>query len=182
MPTENTAPLESVEPLPHYEPTIGRWLWLLEDTRRETKEALTGLAPAALDWPPAPGENSIGTLLYHIGLIELDWLYTEVLENHPWPQELKQLFAVADRNAQGHLSQLQGATLEDHVHRLDLARQYLLASFRSMTVEEFRRPHPFPQYRVTAEWVLHHLIQHEAEHRGHIQMLRSLAERALDAR
>jgi uncharacterized damage-inducible protein DinB len=179
LPTEITAPLLRVEPLAGYEPTIGRWLWLLEDTRRETKEAVTGLTPAALDWAPHQGENSIGTLLYHVALIELDWLYTEVLEDQPRPDELKPLFAVADRDAQGHLSALQGAALGDHLHRLDLTRQHLLASFRGITLQEFRRPHPFPAYRVTAEWVLHHLMQHEVEHRGQIQLLRSLAERAL---
>ena len=77
--SESAAPLRSVEPLPGYEPAVGRWLWLVEDTRRETKEALTGLVPAALDWTPNQTENSIGTLLYHIALIELDWLYREVL-------------------------------------------------------------------------------------------------------
>ncbi len=51
-----------------------------------------------------------------------------------------------------------------------------------MTVEDFRRPRHFPgQYDVTPEWVLHHLIQHEAEHRGHIQTLRVLL-RADDGR
>ncbi|MGZ3665575.1 MAG: DinB family protein [Ktedonobacterales bacterium] len=182
MPTETDAPLLIVEPLPGYEPTIGRWLWQLEDTRRETKEALSGLAPATLDWAPDESGNSIGDLLYHVALIELDWLYTEVLNQQPWPQEVQQQFAFADRDAQGHLSSVQGVALEEHLRRLDLVREHLLASFRGMTLEEFRHPHPFPDYRVTAEWVLHHLVQHEVEHRGHIQMLRSLAEGALDGR
>jgi uncharacterized damage-inducible protein DinB len=181
LPTEMDIPLLIVEPVPGYEPTIGRWLWQLEDTRRETKEALAELAPAAVDWTPASGGNSIGTLLYHIALIELDWLFTEVLNKQPWPQEVQQRFAFADRDAQGHLSSVQGVALEEHLRRLDLVREHLLASFRGMTLEEFRRPHPFPEYWVTAEWVLHHVIQHEAEHRGHIQMLRSLAEQALES-
>ena len=181
MPTKSTAPLLSVEPLPGYEPTIGRWLWLLEDTRRETKEILTGLAPAALDWRAPQSENSIGTLLYHIALIELDWLYAEALESQPWPEELKPLFALDARDAHERLSPLQGETLEEHMQRLDLVRRHLLAAFRGMSVREFRRVHPFPAYRVTAEWVLQHLVQHEGEHRGQIQVLRSLAEAALDA-
>lgn len=180
MPIETDAPLLNVESLLTYEPTIGRWLWQLEDTRHETKEALVGIAPIALDWAPAESSNSIGTLLYHMALIELDWLFTEVLQHEPWPQELQQQFAFADRDTQGHLSSVQGVSLEEHLRRLDLVREHLLASFRGMTLEEFRLPHSFPDYRVTAEWVLHHLIQHEAEHRGHIQMLRTLAEGALE--
>lgn len=176
MSTDTNKRLLSVEPLPLYEPTIGRWLWVLEETRRETKEALAGLAPSTLDWIPTAGDNSIGTLLYHIALIELDWLFTEVLENRPWPQELKESFVFPDRDDQGHLSRVQEVTLEQHIQRLDLVREHLLASFRGMALQEFRRPRVFPEYQVTAEWVLHHLIQHEVEHRGHIQMLCSLAE------
>ena len=181
MPTGATAPLLSVEPLPGYEPTIGRWLWLLEDTRRETKEALTGLAPAALDWVPPHGENTIGTVLYHIALIELDWLYTEALESQPWPEELKPLFALPDRDARERLSPLGGETLEEHLRRLDLVRRHLLDAFRGMTLSEFRRARHFPRYRVTPEWVLQHVVQHEGEHRGQIQLLRTLAEAAVDA-
>ena len=181
MPTEEAFSHSSyVETLPGYEPTIGRWLWLLEDTRRETKEAVNGLVSATLDWTPHVGENSISTLLYHIALIELDWLYTEVLENQPWPEELKLLFAVADRDDQGHLSAVHGAPLDEYLHRLDLTRQRLLDSFHGMTVQEFRRLRSLPSYQVTPEWVLHHLIQHEVEHRGHIQLLRTLAEQALN--
>jgi uncharacterized damage-inducible protein DinB len=168
--------LHTVEPLSPYEPVIGRWLWSLEETRRETREALNGLAPAYLTWIPAPRENSIGTLLYHIALIELDWLFTEVLESRPWPQEIKELFPSADRDEQGCLSVEQDATLEAALHRLDCVRKHLLLAFRDMSLQDFRRPRAFPEYQVTPEWVLHHLIQHEAEHRGHIQLLRSLAE------
>lgn len=179
MSTDTRKPLLSVEPLPTYEPTIGRWLWALEDTRRETKLALVNIDQSVLDWAPSQAENSIGTLLYHIGLIELDWLYVEALDNAPWPQELKKLFPLKDRDDQQVLSVVRNVPLAEHMQRLDILRKYLLASFREMSLEEFHRPRSFPNYDVTPEWVIHHLIQHEAEHRGHIQMLRSLAERDL---
>jgi hypothetical protein len=54
------------------EPEIGRWLWALEDERKRTKARLEGLPSELIDWPPPFGENSIGTLLYHIALIEAD--------------------------------------------------------------------------------------------------------------
>ena len=181
MSTDTNTPLLHVEALPAYEPTIGRWLWQLAETRRETLDALKNLSPAVLDWTPAPGENSIGTLLYHIALIELDWLFTEVLEQRPWPQEIKQVFTVSDRDTEGHLNAIRGTSLEEHLQRLNLVREHLLASFRAMTLQEFRRLRVLPEYQVTAEWVIHHLIQHEAEHCGHIQVLRSLAEHALEA-
>jgi uncharacterized damage-inducible protein DinB len=37
-----------------------------------------------------------------------------------------------------------------------------------MTDDEFSRPRSLPAYDVSPAWVLHHLAQHEAEHRGEI--------------
>jgi hypothetical protein len=162
------------------EPEIGRWIWALEDTRRETKSCLKDAGQAVLDWTSPKGGNSIGTILYHIALVEMDWLYTEVIQApEPWPAEVTDLFAVDMRDDQGRLSAVKDVPLADHLQLLDVMRAHLLATYRPMTLEEFRRARSLPDYDVTPEWVLHHLIQHEAEHRGHIQSLRTWAEQAL---
>lgn len=178
MPTDWDAHLLSVDALPGFEPTIGRWVWQLEDTRRDTKQTLTTLTQTVIDWNVAPNCNTIGTLLYHIAFIELDWLFVEVLEHEPLPQEFKALFPLPARNDQGHLSEVSGVSLQEHLQRLDRVRERLLDVFRSMDIEDFRRLRSMPDYQVSPEWVLHHLIQHETEHRGHIQIVCSLAENA----
>jgi len=125
-----------------------------------------------------PG-NSIGTLLYHIAAIEIDWLYADVLEGKSWPPEVEALFPYDVRDEQGRLIAVPGLSLEDHVRRLDAVRSIFLASFRGMSIDEFRRVRHFADYDVTPEWVIHHLMQHEAEHRGQIGELRIRAEQAL---
>jgi uncharacterized damage-inducible protein DinB len=166
-----------VEALPAYAPEIGRWLWALEDGRQLTKEALAGLDRRAVDWAPPDGGNSIGTLLYHIALIEADWLYVEVLEQESYPGEVAALLPHAHRDERGRLTQLQGVTLDEHLRRLDDIRERVLAAFREVKPEEFRRVRHLAPYDVTPEWVVHHLLQHEAEHRGEIALLRELARR-----
>ena len=161
------------------EPEIGRWLWALEDARHRTLETLEGIGQSALDWTPPGGGDSIGTILYHIAAIEIDWLYAEVLEGPPWPPEVGEHFSVDVRDRQGRLSAVRGVPLEEHLRRLDFARDQLREVFRAMTLADFRRPRSLPRYDVTPEWVLHHLMQHEAEHRGQIAGLREGAERAL---
>ena len=97
----------TIEALEGYEPEIGRWLAVLEDTRHLTKEGLEDLRQEVLDWMPPQGENSIGTILYHIAAIELDWLFAEVLqEPEPWPAAVMEHFRAAVRDNQGHLSPL----------------------------------------------------------------------------
>jgi uncharacterized damage-inducible protein DinB len=167
-----------VEVPPGYAPEIGRWLWALQDGRQLTKEALAGLNPQAVDWVPPAGGNSIGTLLYHLALIEADWLCVEVLEQEAYPAEVTTLLPYAARDERGCLTELPGGDLDAHLRRLDAIRDLVLAAFRGMSVEEFRRVRHLAAYDVTPEWVVHHLLQHEAEHRGEIALLRALAGRA----
>ena len=62
-----------------------------------------------------------------------------------------------------------------------IVRGLVLEAYQSMELGEFRRIRSFPYYDVTAEYVLHHLMQHEAEHRSQLGALRMRAERALAA-
>ena len=65
-----------VVPMDGYPSDIGRWLWPLEDARRITHRAVAGLDVATLDWRGPDGrENSIGSLLYHVALVEMSWLF-----------------------------------------------------------------------------------------------------------
>lgn len=164
-----------VPPLPGYHPEIGRWLWALDDTRRETLKCLDGLTDEDLDTLPSGADNRIGALLYHIAIVEVGWLYFQVLEGKkPFPPGFGALFPADALDEQEQLTSLQGSSLQDHLQRLEKVRANLMEEFRGTTLEDFRRLRYLPEENVTPEWVLHHLIQHEAEHRGHIQTVRYL--------
>ena len=91
-----------IEPLPATDPEIGRALRRLEGARGRLKEALAKLDPDWLDWEPYPGGNSVGTLLYHIAAIELDWLFCEVLEQE-FSAEAQALLPYPVRDETGRL-------------------------------------------------------------------------------
>jgi uncharacterized damage-inducible protein DinB len=162
----------------HTEPAIGQWLWALQDTRQRTLRDLSHVTAAMIDWVPSGNASSIGTVLYHIADIEADWLYVEVLEAS-MPPEAAALFPSTTRDAQGNLTHIQGFSIEQHLSRLATVRGLLLDVYGQMSLLDFRRARSFAKYDVTPEWVLHHLIQHEAEHRGQIGSLRAEAERQL---
>ena len=167
-----------VMPVAAVEPEIARWLFILEDTRRRTLEVLDGIAQAAIDWVPPEGANTIGTLLYHIPLIEADYLYVDVLGLDDYPAELATVFPYHDRDEGGRLTVVSGVDLSVHLQRMAWTRQWLLAAFARMTLTAFRTPRTVPGYEISPEWTLHHLAQHEAEHRGQIGELRQRSERA----
>jgi uncharacterized damage-inducible protein DinB len=163
-----------VTPLPGYEPVVGRWLWIMEDARQRTKESLAGVTQAELDWTGAGWPDSIGTILYHIALIEMDWLYVEVLEQEIPPAGAA-LFPHPSRDAEGRLSAVRGLSLADYLHLLDTVRATFLAAFQGMSEAEFRRVRRLDAYDVTPEWVIYHMAQHEIEHHGDLMALRRLA-------
>lgn len=160
------------------EPAIGQWLWALQDTRQRMMEELERVTPTMIDWLPPDGGSSIGTILYHIALIEADWLYEEVLVQGI-PPEVMVLFPFGYRDKQGRLAQVQGLSLEQLLSRLETVRGLLLGVYQQMDLVEFRRIRSLTDYDVTPEWVLHHLIQHEAEHRNQLAALRDQAIQAL---
>jgi uncharacterized damage-inducible protein DinB len=150
----------------------------LEDTRRRTKEAVADITQDVLDWTPPAGGNTIGTLLYHLALIEADYLAIDVLGYDRYPDDLAALLPVPDRDAAGRLMVVTDVELSEHLARLDHVRQRVLDTFAVMTEEQLAQPRHVSagNYEISPAWTLHHLMQHEAHHRGEIGIWRRLAE------
>lgn len=165
-----------LEPLPNYDPLVGVWLSAYQDTRRRTLRTLEGLEQHLIDWQPAWGSNSISALLYHLAAIEADWLFTDILEQREFPPQVNELFPYDVLDGDGNLTVIPEVSLEIHLERLTTMRDYFMKAMRAITDEYFRRVRKFPEYQVTPEWVIHHLMQHEAEHRGQIMTIRETYE------
>jgi uncharacterized damage-inducible protein DinB len=170
--------LLQVSPLRGYHADIGRWLWALQDVRRITHRAVDGLDGAALDWRgPDGSENSIGSLLYHVAGVEMGWLFHDVLGGSlPDDVETELPFELWTDDALTHVG---GRPLEEHLGRLERTRAVFLEQVRGMDEADFRRLNApaGEDYEVTLEWVLYHLVEHEA---GHAYQMRSLRRRAAE--
>lgn len=157
-----------LDPVPGYQPVVGRFVAMLEDTRRRLLRDLAGFDAADID---RGSPNSIGTLLYHVAAIELDWLYADLL-GVEFPAEAFEWFPVDVREENGRLSPVV-EPLGPHLERLAWVRGLLLEELRGMTDDDLERTvNPGPN-ESGASWVLHHLMQHEAEHRGQIGEIRA---------
>ncbi len=154
------------------DPEVGRWLAALEDGRRDTLRELEQVTPGMVDWYPDAPLNSIGALLYHTALIEADWVVTEILELDAYPADLQRLLPWADREDDGHLWRVDGQELSAHLARLRGVREFVLERLRGMTNDDFHRVRPLAAYDVAPDWAIHHILQHEAEHRSHVAWLR----------
>lgn len=173
-------PRFSVEPVSNCIPEVGLWLAILNDSRDRLLYALRSIREVDLDAKAPIGINTIGTILYHIALTDLNWVYDNMLQQ-PYPAEIASLFPYPLTDANEHLTCIAGWRLEDYQQRLMVARAKVHDVFKPMSLEYFRellrREQDFGPYEMTPESVLRHLAQHESEHRGEIQLLAGALQR-----
>lgn len=161
-----------VHPLRGYPPALGTALWMLADTRRRTLDAIEDLTDDHIDQVPAGLDNSIGSLLYHLAAIEADWLYADILQV-AYPAWMDDWFPLDVREENGRLTSVPGYTVAQHLERMATVRAHLLEDLAGLTDADYRSERGVESGVTTPEWVLHHLRQHEAEHRGQIQTIRT---------
>ena len=153
-------------------PEVGVWLAALSDCRARTLKALVGMRYDEMDWKGTVSRNTIGKLLYHIAAIELDWLHSEILERE-CPDDFRTWFPHDVRDSEGNLASVAGDSAQQHEERFSYVRNKLVGALSVMSPSEFERVRHLQPYDVTPRWVVHHLLQHEAAHRGQIVLLRN---------
>jgi uncharacterized damage-inducible protein DinB len=162
-----------VEPLSSCPPVIGHSLWTLEEARRRTLRYLVGISEHALDHTPPGHRHNVATLLYHLAGSEMDWLYGDMSR---FPPQVAERLPYPRKTEDGRYTPVSGESLDVHLQRLHVTRSVFIDEISSMTVADFRIPRPSDDGHVTPEWVVQHLAQHEAEHRGQIWEARNAAE------
>jgi uncharacterized damage-inducible protein DinB len=152
---------------------VSLWLAKLHDTRQRMREVLAELPDELLDREPPGGGSTIGALLYHVAIVEADWLFDEILGTieTDFP---KDLFPVEMREDGNKLTGFAGETLSEHLARLKAIRAMLIDTITPMSTAQLHELHVRKGYDVSTAWVLHHLMQHEAEHRSQIGYVRVL--------
>ncbi|GGO05957.1 DinB family protein [Saccharibacillus kuerlensis] len=158
-----------ISALPDYPEEIGRQLWMMEDVRRDLLHKLQDVTQEELDTPLDDNLSTIASLLYHIAEVETSWLYFDLLEQKKLAPHIEPWFPRSARSESGEIYSPPGESLEDHLNRLSVVRSDFLEKLRSVDLEDWRTFRSLPgEYDVTPEWIVYHLIEHEAHHRGQI--------------
>ncbi|HEY7036429.1 MAG TPA: DinB family protein [Thermomicrobiales bacterium] len=162
----------SCDPVPGFSPRIGRYVAQLAETRQELLRQTVSLTPDQLSWYPNEQVESIGTQLLHVAAIEWSWIFEDVFgrpgeEYDGWEEALPLRLG---------LPQVRDRPLAYFTDRLDRVREEALAVLRGLTDDDLSRLVPVapaePVTEVfTVDWVLFHLVHHEAHHAGQVELL-----------
>ena len=165
----------SISPPAGFAPRIGQYIAQLEDVRGRTMRYAEGLSPWQLAWFPNPKVESIGTLLLHIAAVETSWIQEDIMRQ-PMGEEWRIAFPI-----RFGIPQISGKPLEFFIEKLDSSRAMTRQVLAKMTDADLDRSvtslddeGAVEAQRYTIEWILYHLVEHEAHHKGQIAMMRRL--------
>jgi len=168
-----------LDPAPGFEGEVAIWVATLDDARRQTKAVVEGLTVEQLAWKPPAGGNSIGQLLRHVALVELDWVITDLCGEKELPPGAPPLMTL-----DGPMAEPGPRPLAEFIEALDWCRALTkerLKKFPKGEIEATRTYRGEGVIKVfNVRWILYHLLDHEAQHKGQILAIRRMKESTKD--
>lgn len=149
--------------------------WMLEDVRKETLQGIEHLSKEQLFQNPAEGESPIGSYLMHLAECEIFWL--EVLSGIEQPEELKNR---AYYNKWFDSSETADPPRnppewKEYLDVLNETTKNFLDYVSSMKDDEFEQEVAWKgrnkEHKFRKKWIVYHILEHEAHHRGQMFML-----------
>lgn len=156
----------------------------LQDQTRVLLESVRGITAQELEWQPERGTNTIGMLLAHNAVAEVQWTQVALL-GMTEPDCMIAIGISIDDDGMpiapdaAAPAALKGKPLAYYEDLLARARAYFKDAAVQVTDadmdKEITRPRPDGSKRVlNVRWALYHAHEHFAGHRGQIQLLRHL--------
>ena len=163
-------------PHPGLSTGIGYYLGSMEEIRTQVNVAVKVISDDLIGKPPFLGAHSIGGLVLHIGEAEWFWMQM-VVSGHALTEEDRQApywdiledVERVTRNAY---------TTDFCLKEIEKIRNQTRDVLFSYNDKDLERLITFERHGETTEyslrWILHRLIDHEAQHKGQILMLKRL--------
>jgi len=142
------------------------YLTKLGDLRNQAKALLEGLPPEALDWRPIQGEgelatNSLAVMAVHLAGSQTYWM-REIIGRTPIQRDREAEFAA------------KGVSLADLKARLDAAGKIVEEVLSPMSERQMEEERKFRDKPITVRGGILQVIDHVAQHIGHMQLTRQL--------
>jgi uncharacterized damage-inducible protein DinB len=147
-------------------PEVLAYLTDLEELRGQVKNLLEGLPREALDWRPVEGEgelatNSLTAMVVHLAGSETFWM-KEIIGGKK---------IIRDRDAEFLTKGLSPFELRSKIEEGAKVTAEVLSALTEEKLEELRK---WRDRSVSVRWCILHVVEHFAQHLGHMQLTRQL--------
>ncbi len=163
-------------PHPGLSTGIGYYLGGMEEVRRQVTVAVKAIPDDLIGRPPFLGAHSIGGLVLHIGEAEWFWMQMVVSGHKLTDEDRKAPYWDVLDDVDGVARN--GYTTEFCLAEVEKIRNQTRDLLFNYSDKDLERTISFERNGETTEynlrWILHHLIDHEAQHKGQIFMLKRL--------
>ncbi len=165
-----------LRPHPGLAPGIGYYLSGREEVRGQLVDAVKDIPDGAIGKPAFLGAHSIGALVLHIGEAEWFWMQM-VVSGHQLTDEIKKApyWDILDDLEAVARNRYSAAFCLQEIEKIRNQTRDVLFGYSDKDLERiiiFERPDKPSEHNL--RWILHHLIDHEAQHKGQILMLKRL--------
>ena len=180
VPTAANPEITTCNPVEGYAPQVGRYVAQLTEARNHLKRQVEGLTIEQMDWHPDEATESISTQLLHLDAVEWSWMHEDIFgaSSDDYPGNWHEAMPI-----RAGAPQVTGRPLQGYLEKLDSTREETLRILRGFTDEDLSRlvgeaeTEPGVEKRsrlFTIDWIIWHIIEHEAAHVGQIELLRRL--------
>ncbi|MCY3414440.1 MAG: DinB family protein [Candidatus Heimdallarchaeota archaeon] len=144
---------------------------MFEENRSRLIRRLQGVTDEMVDFTPDEHKiETIGTLLYHIAAVENDWIFYDIDKQELDEERWKYAFA----NRFEDINQLKGKGLKFYLNALEEVRTKIYERFKQFNDSDLEREIESDGEIYSIEWILYHLVNHEAQHIGQISLMKRL--------
>jgi uncharacterized damage-inducible protein DinB len=148
----------------------------MEEVREQVCNAVSGISTEQLGRPAFLGAHSIGALVLHIGEAEWWWMQCVVSGHKLTDQDRSAPFWDVLDNPEAFASR--GYTAEFCLQEIEKIRNQTREALFVRNDSDLEKVSSFERrgelHEHSLRWILHHLIDHEAQHKGQILMLKRL--------
>ena len=151
-------------------PRVALFFSMMERTRRTLIRRAETLSKETIDFSPQrQNVETIGTLLLHIAAVEWGWIFEDIAGKEMEYEKWKYGFSLRE-----NIDQLEGEDVEFYLSQLKEVRQEVFDFLKTISDKDLDSIVDVDGEKVSMEWILFHLLEHEAMHLGQISFLNRL--------
>ena len=148
-------------------PRVALLYSMMEKVRERLLKRIESLSDVDIDYSPHGRRiETIGTLLLHIAAVEWSWIFEDIGGKEVDYEKWRQAFPLRE-----NIDQLTGQVMKFYLDRLSEVREEVHEWIKGIDDDELDRLIDLGHAEVSIEWILFHLIEHEAMHIGQISVL-----------